>query len=158
MVKMVKKPARERLINSVKSLTATNVKVGYFADQGQHPEAHMSYPELMYLQEVIGVRSRSGKVYRRVFELTMMIEGKRLRNNTLSALKKVILSGGNTDTVKEMFGKQAQEAIKANFGNTSLLPSNAPSTIARKGFNAPLIETSSLRDKLTYRITKKGRK
>lgn len=143
---------------SVKSLVATNVKVGYFADQGQHPEAKMSYPELMYLQEVTGIRTRNGRVHRRVFELTMMIEGARLRNATKMALKRNLISGGSMDQVKELFGKQASEAIKQNFGNTSLLPSNAPATIARKGRNSPLIETSSLQDKLTHRITKKGSK
>lgn len=158
MVKMVKKPARAKLIASVKSLVATDVKVGYFADQGMHPEAGMNYPELMYLQEVTGIRTRNGKVHRRVFELTMMIEGKRLRNNVMLALKRNLVNGGDMDSVKEMFGKQAKEAIKANFGNTSLLPSNAPATIARKGKNSPLIETSSLKDKLTHRITKKGSK
>ncbi len=141
---------------SVKSLVATDVKVGYFADQGQHPEAKMSYPELMYLQEVTGIKTRNGKVHRRVFELTMMIEGARLRNATKTALRRNLISGGNMNQVKELFGKQASEAIKHNFGNTSLLPSNAPATIARKGRNSPLIETSSLQDKLTYRITKKG--
>lgn len=155
---MVKKPARSKLVAAVKSLTATDVKVGYFADQGQHPEAKMSYPELMYLQEVTGIRTRNGRVHRRVFELTMMIEGARLRNNVKYALKRNLISGGNMDNVKEMFGKQASEAIKQNFGNTSLLPSNAPATIARKGRNSPLIETSSLQDKLTHRITKKGSK
>lgn len=158
MVKRVIKPGREKLVKTVKSLVATDVKVGYFADQGMHPEAHMTYPELMYLQEVTGIRTRNGKVHRRLFELTMMIEGRRLRNNTMAALRKVLISGGNTDSVKELFGKQAKEAIKQNFGNTSLLPSNAPATIARKGKNSPLIETSSLKDKLTYRITKKGSK
>lgn len=143
---------------AVKSLTATDVKVGYFSDQGQHPEAKMSYPELMYLQEVTGIRTRNGRVHRRVFELTMMIEGGRLRNNVMTALRRNLISGGNMDQVKEMFGKQASDAIKQNFGNTSLLPSNAPATIARKGHNSPLIETSSLKDKLTHRITKKGSK
>lgn len=143
---------------SVKSLVATDVKVGYFADQGQHPEAKMSYPELMYLQEVTGIKTRNGRVHRRVFELTMMIEGARLRNKVKTALKRNLISGGNMDQVKEMFGKDASEAIKHNFGNTSLLPSNAPATIARKGRNSPLIETSSLQDKLTHRITKKGSK
>lgn len=143
---------------SVKSLVATDVKVGYFADQGQHPEAKMSYPELMYLQEVTGIKTRNGRVHRRVFELTMMIEGARLRNKVKTALKRNLISGGSMDQVKEMFGKDASEAIKHNFGNTSLLPSNAPATIARKGRNSPLIETSSLQDKLTHRITKKGSK
>lgn len=158
MVKRVIKPAREKLVKSVKSLVATNVKVGYFADQGMHPEAKMNYPELMYLQEVTGIRTRNGKVHRRVFELTMMIEGKRLRNNVMANLRKILISNGDTNIVKETFGREASEAIKANFGNTSLLPSNAPATIARKGRNSPLIETSSLKDKLTHRITKKGSK
>lgn len=158
MVKRVIKPGREKLVKTVKSLVSSDVKVGYFADQGIHPEAHMSYPELMYLQEVTGIQTRNGKVHRRVFELTMMIEGKRLRNNVMASLQKILVRGGNPDSVKELFGKQASEAIKHNFGNTSLLPSNAPATIARKGRNSPLIETSSLQDKLTYRITKKGSK
>lgn len=156
MVTMVKKPGRDRLQAAMKSLVATTVKVGYFADQGMHPLAKMNYPSLMYLQEVHGVRSRGGLVRRRVFEETMMIEGKEILQSTRMVLKRQLVRGGSMDEVKEHFGKKAQKAIQQNFGNTSLLERNAPATIKRKGFDAPLIETSMLKNKLTYRITKKG--
>lgn len=160
MVKRIEKPGRALLANSMKNLVATNVKVGYFADQGMHPEAKMNYPSLMYLQEVVGVRSRTGKVTRRVFELTMMERYKDLLASTQNVLKRQ-LSGrsGNMDAVKKHFGETTAKAIKGNFGRTTpLTPANAPATIERKGGNSPLIETSSLRDKLIYRIVNKGSK
>lgn len=155
MVRQVKKPGRDQLAATLKSLVATTVKVGYFADQGMHPLAKMNYPSLMYLQEIHGVRARGGLVKRRLFEETMVEEGGRIMKSTKQMLAKQIVRG-NVDAVKEHFGKETQKAIRDNFGNTSIMRENAEATVAKKGFNAPLIESGDLRSKLVYRITKKG--
>lgn len=156
MVKRVIKPGRERIQSMVNALTSQTVKVGYFADQGMHSSAKMSYPALMYLQEVTGVRSRNGRVHRRLFELTVMTDGKQVRLSTLTTLKRQF-ARGNAQAVMDHFGKEMVKSIRDNFGKiTALTPQNSPDTIARKGNNLPLIETSELMAKLTYRITKKG--
>ena len=156
MVKHIKKPARDKLQRMMSDLTSSNVKVGFFADQGTHPTAKMSYPSLMYLQEVKGVKSRNGKVRRRAFEITMRMQKNQLLSSVQLTLKRQLVGSGNMNTVKESFGNQTKKAITSTFGNSSLLQPNAPSTVKRKGFNAPLIETSDLKNKLVYRIVKKG--
>ena len=157
MVKRVIHPARAKLVGAMKNLQTANAQVGYFQEQGQHSSG-FSYPALMYLQEVIGVPSASGKVYRRLFEITMMLNRQTLLEQTKKNLYKQ-LSSLNTDpsNTLEAFAKNAQKEIKRGFGNSAILPPNAPSTVKKKGFNAPLVETGDLRDNLAYKIsTKKG--
>ena len=150
MVKRVIHPARAKLVGAMKNLQTANAQVGYFQEQGQHSSG-FSYPALMYLQEVIGVPSASGKVYRRLFEITLLEQTKKNLYKQLSSL--------NTDpsNTLEAFAKNTQKVIKRGFGNSAILPPNAPSTVKKKGFNAPLVETGDLRDNLAYKIsTKKG--
>ncbi|AZV02122.1 hypothetical protein Arno162_82 [Pectobacterium phage Arno162] len=156
MVKMVKKPARERLEVFVKGLVQNSVKVGYFDDQGKH-HSGMTYPTLMYLQEVHGVRSKDGLVRRQAFGKTMQLSSGDILNKTHLSLLRSLRQLKNPDAALNTFGKEAQDAIKETFGNTALLKSNAPATIKKKGFNSPLIETSELRDRLTYRVGKRGK-
>lgn len=157
MVKRVKHPARDKLVGAMKNLRTAKAQVGYFQEQGRHSSG-FSYPALMYLQEVIGVPSSSGKVHRRLFEITMMMNNRRILEQTKRNLKKQLngLESNPTKTL-EVFAKNTQAAIKKGFGNSAILPPNAPSTVKKKGFNAPLIETGELRDELSYKIsTKKG--
>lgn len=44
------------------------------------------------------------------------------------------------------------ENIKNTMGDTSKLVENSPLTIARKGFNSPLIENGNLQASITYKI------
>lgn len=156
MVKMVKKPARFKLQKVLRDLKSTRATVGYFADQGLH-HSGMNYPSLMYLHEVKGIRSRDGKVFRRAFEVTMMAHQKKLLDGLQSRLRHKINTLGNTDSAVEAFCKETQKRIQDTFGDTSMLPGNAPATVKKKGFNAPLIETSELQRHVTYRIRKKAR-
>lgn len=51
-------------------------------------------------------------------------------------------------------GDKLAESIKKSITGWSV-PANAPSTIAKKGFNNPLIETGKMRDSIDYRINRK---
>ena len=88
----------------------------------------------------------------------MMLHRQTLLEQTKKNLYKQLnsLNTDPSDTL-EAFAKSAQKAIKRGFGNTAILPPNAPSTVKKKGFNAPLVETGDLRDNLAYKISaKKG--
>ncbi|MGX9869048.1 hypothetical protein [Enterobacter mori] len=156
MVKRTVLPLREKLLGSVKALGKKQCSVGYFADQGTHSGSNMSYPELMFLQEVHGVRSLSGLVHRRLFENTAIRHRADIRNNIRSSLKRSLMTDPNV--VFTSFGKEVQGLLRKGFGDTGLLPSNAPATIARKGKNSPLVDTGELKSKLTYRVEPKRQK
>lgn len=126
--------------------------MGYFADQGNHSGSGMKYTNLMYLQEVHGVKSKVGLVHRRLFELTMMTKKQEIIHNLRQSVRRNLY--GSPNTILKDFGQDVQGKLKSSFGDSSLLPSNAPSVSARKGSNSPLVDTGELRDKLTYRIIK----
>lgn len=150
MVKRTIHPARQKLIRSVRSLDNKVVSVGFFADQGNHSGSKMPYTNLMYIQEVHGVRSKAGLVHRRLFELTAM----RHRNEIISNVKNSISRNfpNSPNQILKDFGQDVQGKLREGFGDTSLLPHNAPTTIAGKGSNSPLIDTGELKSKVTYRV------
>lgn len=66
-----------------------------------------------------------------------------------TGMRKAVL--GKVDEARgqyDMAGMQMASAIQAQFGK--IPPPNAPSTIARKGSSATLIDTGALRDAITY--------
>lgn len=155
MVKRTIHPARQKLIRSVRSLDNKVVSVGFFADQGNHSGSKMPYTNLIYIQEVHGVKSKAGLVHRRLFELTAM----RHRNEIVSNVKNSISRNfpNSPNQILKDFGQDVQGKLREGFGDTSLLPHNAPSTIAGKGSNSPLVDTGELKSKVTYRI-RQGKK
>lgn len=56
--------------------------------------------------------------------------------------------GGALDTI----GKKMKEDIKSIIGDRAKLTPNAPSTIAKKGFDAPLLDTGKLEESIDYEV------
>lgn len=152
MVKRTEGAGRATLLGVTKSLANSKVKVGILSGSGTHPDSGMSYASLMYLQEVKGVRSKDGYIRRRAFEITSRMHGQQLVKQTLKKIKAAYTSGVSGDEALSVFGRGLSEAIKETFGNPSILPSNAPSTISAKGANTPLVDTGALRDKITFKV------
>lgn len=150
MVKRTVLPARERLLSSARKLNANELAVGYFADQGVHPGSQMTYPELMYLQEVKGVRTADGVVHRRLFETTANIYRQEILSTIRGSLKRNFSS--NPKQVYTDTGNLIKARLTDGFGNLAIMPGNAASTVAKKGFNAPLVETGDLKHKLQSRV------
>lgn len=63
-----------------------------------------------------------------------------------------ILGGAEVISELNMVGMQMQEDIQSVFGDRSKLRPNAPSTIAKKGFDAPLIETGKLEESIDFEV------
>lgn len=150
MVKRTIHPARQKLIRSVRSLDNKVVSVGFFADQGNHSGSKMPYTNLIYIQEVHGVKSKAGLVHRRLFELTAMQHRNEIVSNVKNSISRNFPNSPNQ--ILKDFGQDVQGKLREGFGDTSLLPHNAPSTIAGKGANSPLVDTGELKSKLTYRV------
>lgn len=70
------------------------------------------------------------------------------------AVNKVLANKGDGRADLEKIGLWTVNKIKAKFGSDELAP-NAPSTIAHKGDNNPLIDTGQLRNSITYVIRRK---
>lgn len=153
MVKRTIHPARQKLIRSVRSLDSKIVSVGFFADQGKHSGSNLNYTNLMYIQEVHGVRTKTGLVHRRLFELTAMRHRNEIVSNVKASISRNLPNSPNQ--ILKDFGHDVQAKLREGFGDTSLLPHNAPSTIAGKGANSPLVDTGELKSKVTYRVVKK---
>lgn len=155
MVKRTIHPARQKLIRSVRKLDGQSVSVGYFSDQGKHSESNLNFTNLMFIQEVSGVRSKAGLVHRRLFELTAMKDRLEIISNVRGSIKRNLF--GRPQQILKDFGQDVQKKLRDGFGDSSLLPHNAPATISQKKSNSPLIDTSELREKLTYRIRNKSK-
>lgn len=74
-------------------------------------------------------------------------------SNTIeSEVNSIIGGGGNKSRMCKRVGKQMVKDIQSIFGDTSKLAPNAQSTIRRKGRNEPLVDTGTLKSKVSYRV------
>lgn len=115
----------------------------------------MSYPALMFLQEVEGVRSSNGRVHRRLFEKTAMTHNGEILNNLRASLRANLIK--SPDKIFKDFGEDVKAKITEGFGDPSFLTPNSPNTQSAKGGrNTPLVDTGDLKANLKYRVRKKS--
>lgn len=62
-----------------------------------------------------------------------------------------VFEGGSLGGLLDKVGKEMQEGIQETIDETNS-PANAPLTVARKGFNNPLVDTGNLRGSIQYKI------
>ena len=63
-----------------------------------------------------------------------------------------INSSADVNEALKTIGETMKKDIKNLFGDRSKLRPNAPSTIAKKGFDAPLIDTGKLQEVIDYEV------
>lgn len=63
-----------------------------------------------------------------------------------------ITSSADVNGVLNTIGEQMKKDIKNVIGDRSKLKPNAPSTIAKKGFDAPLIDTGKLQESIDFEV------
>lgn len=155
-IKWVGRNKLQNLIRGLQKLDGQHTDVGYFKEQGAHPEnPHLTYPELMAIHEL---RSPYDPMYRPAFKFaTIIYKHKFIKNNadTLSDyLKKIITTNSRPEKkLLEDIGVNGIKMIKPVFGDGGILTPNTPATAARKGFNAPLIEYGYLREALAIKTS-----
>lgn len=76
-------------------------------------------------------------------------------NNFLKSQKRSLLGGASADQILKEIGIFQKDLIQEKITEGSYEP-NAPSTVAKKGSNKPLIDTGRMRQSVNYVIKKKG--
>lgn len=121
------------------------IYIGYFNDQGMHPTAEIRYVDLMAIHE-FGVPSKN--IPSRPV-LNLASEGGEITSrdmlNIRNALKGVFVKNIPISSAYNRIGEYYREKAYDIFGSSALKPT-------KKG-NDPLIETTLLRDNISYRTS-----
>jgi hypothetical protein len=148
------------LIKRLKELHNSSLDVGYFPENGVHPSG-LTYSGLFAIHSFGSTKAHIPA--RPVLDLNFERYNNPKNNLLLKRLLKQYLSHIDRKTppikLSVMLTKVAGDYVQTTrdlFGNTSVLVGNAYSTIAKKGFDAPLIFQGDLRDNLSYSINGKA--
>jgi len=137
---------------ALKALDGLRLDVGYFAGEKSESPT-FTLPEIAAVQEY---GTRNGRIPERSFMRTtfdkfrFIYTQEFLKNGYLAAI-------GKLDPITAL--KKVGEEYKSDVVNkiTGIRsPKNAPSTIDKKGFDNPLIETGLMRASIKTRVLKKG--
>lgn len=63
-----------------------------------------------------------------------------------------VIDGDSPTEAAQVIGHRMVEDIRKVFGDTSKLKANAPSTIAKKGRNEPLVDSGEMRRRVNFRV------
>ena len=151
-VKLDMKPLM-RIRRQLEEATKSHVKVGFF-DSKPHPEEPfgLDLPSIANIQEYgapeanIPPRPFMSETFRttRVYQ-------------AFKAGLDLLFRGVATDpghSIWTQAGKFLAKEMSGNIADWSE-PANAPRTVAKKGFDDPLIETGFMRDNVEYRVERK---
>lgn len=151
----------ERFLESALNYKNAYVEVGHFSESGEHPEAEMSYVDLMKLHHTgvpeFNIPSRpvldilESEMDFEVRERDFIKQIKRIKDSKLND-KKVA-------NILQKIGKEIAEREADIFGSSKLADNSNPRRDKRGALkvNSPLIDENYLIDAISYRdsITKK---
>lgn len=149
MIKITRKTKNfEKLAKKLQTLAKESVESGYFKEQPDHPEANMSYAQLMTIHEY-GFGNIPDRPVREITMVNMKGEvGKILKRNLFKLSEEKLL---------DVIGKNTTQFAKSIFGESPPLTANSPDTIDSKGFDAPLVYSGSLAASWSYRVSINGK-
>lgn len=131
----------------------TEVAIGAFADSGSHNG--VSNADLLYLH-------CNGSPANNIPPRDVLKAGledpetkKQMKQHLRKGVMLALIFGPEAGAGEyEKAGMIGAASVQKQFG--AIPPPNAPSTVRRKGFNSPLIETGSLRSSISYQVRKKA--
>lgn len=136
----------EAMMSRLSTLENLEVRVGIL--EGVEGERGLSVAEL-------GAVNEFGSVKAGVPERSFLRSGfddaqDELWDNIVQAKDDVMMGRTTARTAGKHLGEMMQDAVREKIGTVG--PANAPSTIARKGFDMPLIESGRLKRSISYRV------
>ncbi len=148
-------PGMAQIRRDVERLRKSDILVGIPQDHAQRPNSPITNASLMWiLSKGSALRNLPP---RPVVEMGIE-KAKDLIAPQLAAGAKALLANKPLEAQRALgrAGTIAENSVKRMFGSSELAP-NAPSTIAKKGSSAVLIDTSSLRRSVTHVIRVVGK-
>lgn len=149
----VKKDNTKELLKKLEAMKNLDLLVGVPQSESTRDEEEneITNAQLMF------IHSEGSPVHnippRPVIDITLKEEKTKINEKFKKALN-MVLQGANPKEELEKLGIYVVNKIKANFGSDKLAPLK-PETIKSKGSDRPLIDTSQLRDSITYIVRQK---
>lgn len=155
----INKNFTRKLNRRLDALASKKVEVGHFAGD-IHPTAKVDYATLAkWMEYGTDVRKADGsiggiKAYRPLATTYFMYPLRNDKGIQKKILKYLLGSKVNINTLFNEIGKEYEERLKSVYGDSSILPSNEPSTIRKKkGSDKPLVDEGLLRAAITYKVS-----
>lgn len=156
-VQLIQKSAKDvlkKLIEGIHFIATTEVVAGIPKEMDSGHPSGMTNGELLYLH---CMGSAGGRIPARNV-LAAAQNDRASQKGINSDIRKGMLFAilGDLEKARQQYekaGMAAASAIKSQFG--SIPPPNAPSTVAKKGSSATLIDTGSLMGAITYVVREK---
>lgn len=141
----VKRTKNSKLFKRIQTLNDSSVAVGWFEDTETYPDG-LPVAQVAYDNEF--GNSKKGVPSRPFFRRAIAInEGSWIDFCTKSLKEKKPLS-----EVMERVGTQIVNDVLESVNFFTMKRDNSPRTVARKGFNAPLIDTSHMIKTLRHKV------
>lgn len=140
------------LLKKIKKLNDQKVEIGYFEEQGKHPNSDVGYAQMAAWLEYGTIKTRPYPLFHRVIEFYENPRSSKIIKKALKDYFKVSSTSDYTVVLKSV-GQGYLNIIKRGMGKPSVVGnSNAPSTIAIKGKDSPWIDTGILKSKISYKF------
>ena len=141
----VKRTKNGELYKRIENLNDSRVAVGWFKETEPYPDGKR-VAEVAYDNE-FGNRSR-GVPQRSFFRTTIHAN----ENQWVKLCSKLLKSGLPMPMVLETMGGVIQGDVQEKIYQIAAAGGNSERTIARKGFDAPLIDTSHMVKTISYKV------
>ena len=136
----------KRIVQNCKGFDGKEVKAGVLESAGDE-ENGQSVAQVAYWNEYGTKRIPS-----RPFLAIASDEKNGWKSEVDGQVSKVMSNRENVDSSLDAIGEKMKKDIRNVIGDKGKLAPNAPSTIARKGHDKPLIDTGTLKASIDYEV------
>ena len=135
-----------RIMRDLERLDGTEVVAGMLRDSGK-AENGASYVDIATWNEY-GTRRIPSRPFIRISADTNKQSWEKLAQQCVNG----VIDGDSPRDAAQVVGHRMAEDIRKVFGDTSKLKANAPSTVAKKGRNEPLVDSGEMRRRVNFRV------
>ena len=135
-----------RIMRDLEKLYGMEVVAGMLKDSGK-AENGASYVDIAAWNEY-GTSRIPSRPFIRISADTNKAAWGRLAQQCVNN----VIDGDSPRDAAQVLGHKMVEDIRKVFGDTSKLKANAPSTIAKKGRNEPLVDSGEMRRRVNFRV------
>lgn len=135
-----------RIMRDLQKLDGMEVVAGMLKDSGKASNG-ASYVDIAFWNEY-GTRRIPSRPFIRISADTNKQAWAKMAQQCVND----VIDGDSPSEAAKVVGHRMVEDIRKVFGDTSKLKANAPSTIAKKGRNEPLVDSGEMRRRVNFRI------
>lgn len=135
-----------RIMRDLNGLDGTEIVAGILKDSGNASNG-ASYVDIATWNEY-GTRRIPSRPFIRISADTNKAAWAKLAQQCVND----VIDGDSPSEAAKVVGHRMVEDIRKVFGDTSKLKDNAPSTIAKKGRNEPLVDSGEMRRRVNFRV------